>query len=89
MSTPGISRYGADESEILKDEGTHHLPWSAARCHRRRPCSLTTTVLDVSLGKPAEGVHVNLQVYRDSGDFGVFDPVSQQFSPCSFSESDR
>jgi len=34
-------------------------------------------VLDVSLGKPAEGVHVALQVYRDRGDFGVFDPVSQ------------
>lgn len=47
------------------------------------------TVLDVSLGKPAEGVHVNLQVYRDSGDFGVFDPVSQQFSPYYFSPSDR
>ena len=40
--------------------------------------SLTTTVLDVALGKPAEGVHVSLQVYRDRGDFGVFDPVSQQ-----------
>lgn len=45
------------------------------------------TVLDVSLGKPAEGVHVNLQVFRDSGDLGMFDPVSQQFSPFYFSRS--
>ncbi|KAF8140567.1 hypothetical protein EV363DRAFT_356350 [Boletus edulis] len=36
------------------------------------------TVLDVSLGKPAEGVHVNLQVYRDRGNISLFDPVSQQ-----------
>ncbi|KAI9570284.1 transthyretin [Boletus coccyginus] len=38
---------------------------------------ITCHVLDVSLGKPAEGVHVNLQVYDDRGNFGVFNPVSQ------------
>ncbi|KAF8445621.1 hypothetical protein L210DRAFT_3610268 [Boletus edulis BED1] len=43
------------------------------------------TVLDVSLGKPAEGVHVNLQVYRDRGNISLFDPVSQQLSPSSVS----
>lgn len=43
------------------------------------------TVLDVSLGKPAEGVHVSLQAYRDRGNFGLFDPVSQQFSLFSVS----
>lgn len=45
------------------------------------------TVLDVSLGKPAEGVQVVLQCYRESGDFGVFDPISQQLVLFSFSRS--
>lgn len=38
----------------------------------------------MSIGKPAEGVQVTLQRYRESGDFGVFDPVSQQSVPFSF-----
>ena len=74
-------------NQNLQDERTHHLPWSdRRRRRRRRPRSLTMTVLDVSLGKPAEGVQVNLQFYRESGDFGVFDPVSQRFSFIFFLE---
>ncbi|KAN0100341.1 hypothetical protein V8E55_000325 [Tylopilus felleus] len=37
---------------------------------------ITCHVLDASLGKPAEGVQVILQIYRDRGNLGVFDPVT-------------
>jgi len=37
---------------------------------------VTCHVLDVSIGKPAEGVEVNLQVYLDKDNIGVFTPVA-------------
>ncbi|KAF9225486.1 transthyretin [Gyrodon lividus] len=38
---------------------------------------ITCHVLDVSIGKPAEGIEVNLQVYHDNNHIGVFNPLSQ------------
>ncbi|KAF8846067.1 transthyretin [Paxillus ammoniavirescens] len=37
---------------------------------------ITCHVLDVSIGKPAEGVDVTLQVYHDKDCIGVFNPLA-------------
>ncbi|KAG9314085.1 hypothetical protein JVU11DRAFT_4866 [Chiua virens] len=38
---------------------------------------ITCHVLDTSLGKPAQNVQVTLQIFRENGAIGVFDPIAQ------------